>query len=1007
MNKTLVALLVSILGISSSYAAGLPGKNDILDPIYDTAPLPTNYYEQEKTKNKIIFANDHVPGMKFSVEFVKAEGRPLQEVLAEKIFTYKQNNKGDVIQNCLPDNTMKSFASVEYFCVKNQDSTVRIIVTQFKDSNNQPSDFYRIAVMSAKTGDAPPSDDLGELINHANYKLGFFETFNIPQQTNLSHNVEPYFQNIDHEGFEQIKGEGKNIWLPSAVTQPLEVENLEISDKGMKFFLKMKDTNEKFVATMFMSDSESPAAVLNQIKASFTQGYHNCEKLKEFVNGDIQGLTASCDEGDMKVNIRRLPIHKYEYKVYEVITGSVELLDNLFANQSLSKQLSEYLFKEFYNRELLLKTNNVFSYISDIDAGSAAAVPIQFIVDRSTVKSLNLAQSIPSKDSKAENGKNGEKEISNTSSLISSHETNYEKEDYTYTLIAAVAGIGALVIILVVLARNKKKRREEEEQERIRQEQEASEMAKSQASPLSSGDGELLAELEAERAAKRRAAYQQKRDAELLAEKLEAQRKNGGEDEAKRRKEALQDFHAQNAPAAIASALSTAKDTVAESNIKANEQIKAQREAENSVVPVAKPEGTPNKESPKAKAKGQAKAGSTSENVVKLKPVPQPEPKAAEQTVQKPESNVDDSYNPQSVPNAEGLKENTKSEAEIKAEEERKRKEAELKAKTNDLLMKMKMGQKSDLASRNSDEAEKETVKQTKPTKTDSLDVAKSKFSLHNDNATDQQVKTATQKATPFGSDEFVQPAPQVQQPTQSPFGSDDFVQPAPQVQQPAQSPFGSDDFVQPAPQVQQPAQSPFGSDDFVQPAPQVQQTAQTPFGSDDFVQPAPQVQQTAQSTFGSEEFVQPSVAEQKPKPKAKAKAKDPLEELSRRSKRIEPKQEDEMEIDLEDTVLEDINLDMYANDHSTTNQMNSADSSEESLLDITGNAENILDLTGMEEQIIPDANDSKVGYEGQAVQANEAPAEPEPKPKPARKSTKKIRKFNLGSLSTSISDRE
>ena len=1035
MRKTIIQLLLSltVLGANVCYGAGVQGKNDILDPAYETAPLPDNYVVAEQTKNKITYANSRVPNVSLTVEFIPSGNRPLYAVLADLTYRYKVAHKNDIIQNCLSDFTLKNFASFAFTCVKNQNSTVMVVATQFSDTNNQPSDFYRVVTMSAKSGDSPASDEIGEMINYANYKLGFFEELNVPQKTQLKH-TDDNFDDIDIEGLEKISGEGPNLWSAGSARPPVEVESIDITDKGMKFFLKMPNSNEKVIATMYLSEDDSPNAVVNQMRAAIPKTYHNCKKPKENSEVEISSLLTSCSEGDIKVNIRRLPLNKYEYKAYEIISGSQEVLDALFADQSLSKNLSAYLFKEFFDREILHKSDNVFAYLQGIESGQNTPAGIQYVIDRSTAKSMIASQAIPGADK-------NEKSDKKTAAQADPN-AQYEEEDYKFIIIAGVAGIGALVIFLIIaMKKQKQKKAEEEEAKRVQEELEKQQGGSE--SPLSEGGDELLAEIEAERMARKRKAYQQQRDAENLAKELEEKRRNMDPDEINRRKAALHDFSKQNAPDAILSALSTPKETVAESNLKANELIKAQKADE--FAPPAKPAENTQKAEPQAEKPAAKTAAKPARKTQATKPAPAPAPAPEPEPVT--EEQVTETAAEQEVQ----TRNETLSQEEIEAEKERKRKEEERLAMTNALLMKMKQGQKSDLDARKAEPVEKPKAKpaDTAPSRT---------FSLVGDKkpepkpapaaAPEPQPQPQPQpNATIFGSDDMVQPVSpqseqtqsfdqwfdsQNQQQSEQPaparsasiFGSDDMVQPAAPQPAPAQSAsiFGSDDMVQPA--APQPATtqtaSIFGADDMVQPAAPQPAPAQTAsiFGADDMVQPAapqPAPAQTA-SIFGADDMVQPAAETQqqpisKPEPApAKKKVRDPLEELARRSKKIEPDPNDEPEIDLEFDMGSDVNLDMFANDMSTP-EPTPADESGESILDITGDAENLLDLTGMEDQIIPDAQDSMISPNKRAA-PDPAPAVQQPAPAaqpPAKKkrTTKKITKFNLGSLSISLSDKE
>ena len=966
MKKIIAALLAAALGSGACLAAGSNGRTDILDPIYDdetaAVPLPENFYVKEKDEagRKMIFASKTSPSMVLSVVFIPVNGRPLQHILAENMYKYRRAHSDVMLTSCQTDPALKNFASYAFTCIKNQDSTVAVVMTQFEDGNDQPSDFIRVMTVSAKSGDMPASDEIGEMINHANYNLKAFDNFNIPQKTVLKHHIEDL--DMDLQGLEMITGEGPDLWARGVMEPPMSVESMEITDKGMKYVLKMPKTNEKFIATMYLSDNESQSAIISTIRSALEQGYHNCKEFKEVPGVETASVTASCTEGDMKVNIRRISsVEKYEYKLYEVITGTQELLDALFAEPTLSKQLSEYLYSEFFNREILLRHNNIFDYIASIDAGTKSPTPVQFIVDKSTVKSLAAAQAIPG------DSKDGAKAGSTpASSSIIKHDSNYDQQDYKFVLIAGAAGIAALSLILLLqIRRQKEKAKQKDEEKKAQEEQEKQEQEKAQASPLADSGDDLLMELEAARMARKREMYQQQRDAENLAKELEEKRKNMDDAELQRRKASLQEFSNKNAPDAIAAALSAPKETVAESNLKANEMIKSQRQEE--FEPAKPAAGKPAKKEKPAEAKKPAPA----------KPAPAPAQEDAEY--------VQEELIPEEPPLP------AMDEAERQAEAERRRKEEEMKAKTNDLLMKMKKGQKSDLESREKEPEKPAPAVSTAPSRT---------FTLQ---SMDAKPKKPAAAAAPAPA-----PAPQT-----APVQEEIQIQIQPQAQQQS-SFFAREDVVQPEPAVQvQPQQqsSFFAGEEMVQPEPAAQaQTQGSFFAGEEMVQPEPASQpQTQGSFFAGAEVIQPEAAAPSPKA-APAKSRsswDPLEELARKSKKIEPQaQEDEFEISLEDAAG-DISLEMFANDL-TPEAPNQDIPDADGVMDLSG-GENILDLSSLEEDFTQTAKPARRQPAPEpAAPAPEPAVEPEaPAPAPKKRSTKKIRKFNLGSLSVSLTDKE
>ena len=469
--------------------------------------------------------------------------------------------------------------------------------------------------------------------------------------------------------------------------------------------------------------------------------------------------------------------------------------------------------------------------------------------------------------------------------------------------------------------------------------------------------------------ARKRAAYKNQREAENLARELEEKQKNLSEEERKRRKAALANIASQNAPDAIASALSAPKEKVAESNLKANEMIKAQREEEYSSTepaPVKEPEtkkaSSPNNVEPSVQS-------SPAEEIQLVQ----------EETVQIQEPQV----NPADL---------MKSEEDLAAERERKRKEEERKARSNELLMKMKQAQKSDISEARKEEKEEEKKPQEPVSKKPSVT-----FRLAGDKPKAQQ-------------QEIKKEEPVVQSKSQNFFANEEMVQ----LSEPAVQPQATQNF--------------FASEEMIQPSePAVQpQAKQNFFASEEMVQPSgPAVQpQAKQNFFNSEEMVQPSETQPKMQdffesevsaqhvqtgavPASKPKVRDPLEELARKSKKIQPV-DDEPEIDLEAALGEDINLDMFANDFSAPapSEPVNAMSDDETVLDLSS-SEDMLDLTSLTQEPAQNQSYASNQYADSLNLEVETPARKTVEEKPKKKTTKKIRKFNLGSLSVSLPDKQ
>ncbi len=1002
-----VLLVLSLLGFCSGALAASNGKVDQLDPIYENGTLPNNYYVQEKTDDSIVFANERVPNMFITVKFQPINERQMYELIADYMF---RTVHADSVNSCQNSSFYKNFSSIEFECVKNQDSFVQSIFTQFEDQNNQPSEFYRIVTISYKTGDSPASDDVGEMINYANYNLGFFNNLNIPQKTILNHHTDPEFNNIDIIQMQELDKENENLWARHFGSTPVDVEGTDITDKGMKFFLKTKDTNEKFIATMMLSSFQTEG-VVKQILEVIPNNFHNCKGTKEQPGVEVSSIKTECDEGNIMINIRQLPLRKYEYFVYEITSGSEELLEKIFADPTLSKQLSTYLYKTFYDKEMLNKKNNVLEYILGVDSGTQQSAPISFVMDNSTAKSL--AHGPVDKNVKPETDPNTKTLIQET--------TSSNDGDSIYTIIAGATGICALVILLIIVAKRRKLDEEAKaEKARIKEEKARKKAEEDAKKAQATNEGELLAEIAAaqiEKEKQQRKIYQQKRDAEELAKKLEEKLKEGGEEELNRRRAALDKFN--QTPEAVAAALSQPKTADSQANIEARNQVKNNMSDDALLADPKDETSTDSKKNTEKKAtdkkskESKASAGNSKET-------------AKNKKIWTNNAGAD------SVVTEE---EQARKEEELREAEEKKRKDQEFKFKGDSLLMKMRKDRDANPEDR------EEPVKAPAPEVSKVSSKPSMKFSLvgdknkKNDKSPIVEEKAPVEDVAPTASQESI-------------FGDEDMVKPMSDVEVKEQAPetpkgsiFGEDDMVAPVTSGT-PKGSIFGDDDMVKPSSEVkvQELVEEVKPQQSEAKVVEEKTETIKnSIFGEDEMVAPvaevapqveeKVAEQdKPVEDSapKKKAKNPFDALIvNKSKSLKVKRrtepEPEPEIDLEGQLNDEIDLNLFANNKDEPSSYDS-----EKILDLTPSDEMVLDLSSENSIDLTDTSfDSDFGstsldkntsserknfFGSNEVEAAPASVQteteaPAPEKAPKKKTSKRIRKFNLNSISTSLSD--
>ena len=683
MKKRIVSTIAGIIGFSAVYAA--PQVSDVIDPIYETEQLPNSYYAKEKQSNSIIFANNKIPNLTVEVSFVKNNSRQFYEIVAD--YMYELEHSGSSITQCQNDPTYKALASYEFACVKDQDSLQYIVFTQFEDDNNQPSDFTRIISVSSKTGDNTAIEDLAAMVNTANYQLGFFENFNIPQKSVLTHASSVDYAKIDLEGMQSLSHQQSNLWKNALeVPASIQISSVDVTNQGMKFFLKDSATNQKYIITYSLT-TEKRNQIVENTKKAIQSIYQGCKGLKEEDRADGFRISVKCKEGNLGFLVKDTYLKKYEYDIYQLISAPEDLLASLEGNNVKFNQIQDYLYKQFFDSEILFQKDNVFAYIQEIETETKPEAGYTYPFDASTAKTIESLKAAQANNNK-NNGSNASSEDRNKNDIANSPMITTSSSDDLFSLdnLLTFGGIGAIIIALVVLflLRNHIKskivpyvQKKVAEKEQLRQ------------TGFSANDNssELIAEIEEERIRREKERYKQQKEAEKLAKELEARKQNETEEERAKRIASLNEFVQKSS---VIPGVSS-PDINTENAVPATEQNveKAQEPTENSV-----PKSNVNETAPAAKPKEET-SNPPAETSANHTPAPVESSNVKKEEVHPAE---------------------TDEEAERrKAEEERIQREKEFqskKLKGEDLLMKMKMKQKQN-TSESSSEENKQKEQQT------------------------------------------------------------------------------------------------------------------------------------------------------------------------------------------------------------------------------------------------------------------------------------------------------
>ena len=675
MKKRIVSTIAGIIGFSAVYAA--PQVSDVIDPIYETEQLPNSYYAKEKQSNSIIFANNKIPNLTVEVSFVKNNSRQFYEIVAD--YMYELEHNGSSITQCQNDPTYKALASYEFACVKDQDSLQYIVFTQFEDDNNQPSDFTRIISVSSKTGDNTAIEDLAAMVNTANYQLGFFENFNIPQKSVLIHASSVDYAKIDLEGMQSLSHQQSNLWKNALeVPASIQISSVDVTNQGMKFFLKDSATNQKYIITYSLT-TEKRNQIVENTKKAIQSIYQGCKGLKEEDRADGFRISVKCKEGNLGFLVKDTYLKKYEYDIYQLISAPEDLLASLEGNNVKFNQIQDYLYKQFFDSEILFQKDNVFAYIQEIETETKPEAGYTYPFDASTEKTIESLKAAQANNNK-NNGSNASSEDRNKNDIANSPMITTSSSDDLFSLdnLLTFGGIGAIIIALVVLflLRNHIKskivpyvQKKVAEKEQLRQ------------TGFSANDNssELIAEIEEERIRREKQRYKQQKEAEKLAKELEARKQNETEEERAKRIASLNEFVQKSS---VIPGVSS-PDINTENAVPATEQNveKAQEPTENSV-----PKSNVNETAPAAKPKEET-SNPPAETSANHTPAPVESSNVKKEEVHPAE---------------------TDEEAERrKAEEERIQREKEFqskKLKGEDLLMKMKMKQKQNTSESLSEE---------------------------------------------------------------------------------------------------------------------------------------------------------------------------------------------------------------------------------------------------------------------------------------------------------------
>ncbi|MBQ1628142.1 MAG: hypothetical protein II098_03160, partial [Treponema sp.] len=631
------------------------------------------------------FANNKIPNLTVEVSFVKNNSRQFYEIVAD--YMYELEHSGSSITQCQNDPTYKALASYEFACVKDQDSLQYIVFTQFEDDNNQPSDFTRIISVSSKTGDNTAIEDLAAMVNTANYQLGFFENFNIPQKSVLIHASSVNYAKIDLEGMQSLSHQQSNLWKNALeVPASIQISSVDVTNQGMKFFLKDSATNQKYIITYSLT-TEKRNQIVENTKKAIQSIYQGCKGLKEEDRADGFRISVKCKEGNLGFLVKDTYLKKYEYDIYQLISAPEDLLASLEGNNVKFNQIQDYLYKQFFDSEILFQKDNVFAYIQEIETETKPEAGYTYPFDASTAKTIESLKAAQANNNK-NNGSNASSEDRNKNDIANSPMITTSSSDDLFSLdnLLTFGGIGAIIIALVVLflLRNHIKskivpyvQKKVAEKEQLRQ------------TGFSANDNssELIAEIEEERIRREKERYKQQKEAEKLAKELEARKQNETEEERAKRIASLNEFVQKSS---VIPGVSS-PDINTENAVPATEQNveKAQEPTENSV-----PKSNVNETAPAAKPK---------------------------EETSNPPAETSANHTPAPVESSNVKKEEvhpakTDEEAERrKAEEERIQREKEFqskKLKGEDLLMKMKMKQKQN-TSESSSEENKQKEQQT------------------------------------------------------------------------------------------------------------------------------------------------------------------------------------------------------------------------------------------------------------------------------------------------------
>lgn len=616
MNKLICAAAVSA-AICAPIAAN--AFSDVMDPAYETKELLENYRISEQKSNEIVFKNTKAPSSEIKIKFAKLGERTVTDVLLDHVYSSYRNQQ---LNHCQSDESLAGMGAFEFTCINNQSNIVHFAVTGFANADGSPKSFIRIVDSSAVSGDNAPAEDLAELINFANFKLGYFEEGENEEATTLKHATMRELHDIDLTGIENMVYEASNFWNGKKPSSPVGIENIDVSDKGIKYFLRTSD-NKPLYAVIHLDERRDISMLVKESLELSNRGCDKPQMASSPFGSDVDAFRVSCQDAVYGTYFKELKLKKDKLNSYLILTGEENTAVNLGTNGF--NQLALYLYEDFFKREIMLSRDNIFAYMDDIDSGRLQPVSKSYMTDTQKAKD--------------ERTESEDKAFFATAGSTQNETAAGTSDDGMLLPLIGIAILllagGAGAFVYMQKKKGKSSSDDNNNQEPVHETSDGTEM-------------DLTAEIQAaqmEKARLERESQKQRREAELIAKKLEEARKNESPEERRKRLEEIEKQNQED----LAKALSQPKETVAAANIEAQKQMKQMQES-----------GSTGAENPA---------------------------KASEENISAPAQDAETQAPKKQAASAEEFEEQLQQE--LKAEAERRKKEEPVKLKGGDLLAKM------------------------------------------------------------------------------------------------------------------------------------------------------------------------------------------------------------------------------------------------------------------------------------------------------------------------------